>query len=137
MQASSFQNFRLADSEYDWLIQSATLTLTRNGATLEQGIGSIYPSGVQFGSFNVTLDLEIYSRSNDGLVNIFFSDENCPVSFTFLDGQQRRYEVRLLNAKFRKVAAPIDQKNKSVMLHVALTGNPFLGGGTLAIRRVG
>ncbi|UYH50898.1 phage tail tube protein [Candidatus Kirkpatrickella diaphorinae] len=136
MQASSFQNFRLGDSSYDWLVQSAKLTLTRNGATLEQGIGSVYPSGVQFGSFSVTLDLEIYLRS-DNPVDLFFSGGSGPVSFTIFDEQERRYEVRLLNAKFHNASAPIDQKNKSMILHVAVTGNPFLGGGTLAIRRVG
>ncbi|XAO70994.1 MAG: hypothetical protein AAYR33_08190 [Acetobacteraceae bacterium] len=47
------------------------------------------------------------------------------------------YEFKLLNAVPYNASAPIDQKNKSMILHIPFTGNPFLGGGTLTIRRVG
>jgi len=135
MQVGSLQRLEFNGSSFDGLVQSATLTLTRNGATLEQGIGNIYPSGVQFGSFNAALDLEIYFRSDDHLA-LLFSGMSGPLSFT-VAGLSGYYEFNLLNAVPYNATAPIDQKNKSMILHVPLTGNPIPGGGTLAIRRVG
>lgn len=135
MQVGSLQRLEFNGSSFDGLVQSATLTLTRNGATLEQGIRNIYPSGVQFGSFNAALDLEIYFRSDDHLA-LLFSGMGGPLSFT-VAGLSGYYEFNLLNAVPYNATAPIDQKNKSMILHVPLTGNPSPGGGTLAIRRVG
>jgi len=136
MEAGNFNAFSIDGTSYDGAVQSAILTLTRNGAAQDQALGRMGAAGIQFGALKVTLEAQIYFR-NDALIQLWQSGKKVQISFSIVDDQGKGYQFTLLNAQLFNFTAPIDQKNKTMVLRLPFTAHPYPGGGTIAVRRIG
>ncbi|UYH51828.1 phage tail tube protein [Candidatus Kirkpatrickella diaphorinae] len=136
MEAGNFSAFFIDGTSYDGAVQSATLTLTRNGAAQDQALGGMGAAGIQFGALKVTLEAQIYFR-NDALIQLWQSGRKVQISFSIVDDQGKGYQFILLNAQLFNFTAPIDQKNKTMILRLPFTAHPYPGGGTIAVHRIG
>ncbi|MEE8658855.1 hypothetical protein CGLAMM_07270 [Acetobacteraceae bacterium EV16G] len=136
MEAARFRSFSIDGTSYDGMVQSVNLTLTRNGAAQDQALGKLGAAGIQFGAFKASLEAEVYFRDY-AVIDLWQSGRKVQISFSIVDDAGKGYVFTLLNAQLFNFTAPIDQKNKTMVLRLPFTGNPYPGGGTLAVRRIG
>lgn len=135
-EAGNFHAFSIDGTSYNGAVQSATLTRTRNGATQDQALGMTGAADIQPGALKVTVKAQIYFR-NDALVQLWQSGKKVQISFSVVDDQGKGYQFTLLKAQLFNFTAPIDQKNKTMVLRLPFTAYPYPGGGTIAVHEIG
>lgn len=117
-------------------IQSATITLSRDGSGQDTGMGHTGACGVRFGSFKAAMEITYLFRDYKQFTD-WQNGKTGPVTVGVKGGDGVGYQFTVLNGIIRNPKTPISGKNTTVVATVSITANPVPGGGTFAISRVG
>ncbi|WP_243430062.1 phage tail tube protein [Acetobacter sacchari] len=113
-------------------VTQATITLSRDGAGNDYGMGHADACGVRSGSFMAAGSIEFYFRSWDQFDQLAAGTQG-PIVIKSVDGAGDGYAFMFLNAALRNGKDPISGKNQTVKATFDIEGNPAAGGGTFAI----
>lgn len=116
-------------------IQSATLTLSRDGSGQDTGMGHVGACGVRLGSFKAALEITYLFRDYQQFTD-WQAGKTGPVSIGVKGSDGIGYQFTVLNGIIRNPKTPISGKNQTVVATVSVTANPVPGGGTFAITRI-
>lgn len=117
-------------------IQSATITLSRDGSGQDTGMGHVGACGVRFGSFKAALEITYLFRDYQQFTD-WQAGKTGPVTISVQGADGLGYQFAVLNGILRNPKSPISGKNQTVEVTVSVTANPVPGGGTFAISRIG
>lgn len=116
-------------------IQSATITLARDGSSKDTGMGHVGACGVQFGALKASMDIEYFFKDYTEFL-AWQAGQKGPVSVGIQGSDGYGYQFVLLNGRIFNPKNPISGKNATIVTTVSVTGNPLPGGGTFAIARI-
>ncbi|WP_025884879.1 phage tail tube protein [Asaia prunellae] len=115
-------------------VRSFQLSLQRNGADTDYGMGHADACGIRPGELLATGSLEIFFRNYE-LYDRFVDGQQGAITATVRDGLNQGYDLTFLNASLQNPQINAGGKNQSVIARFDLEGNPQPGGGTFSIRR--
>lgn len=116
-------------------IQSATITLARDGSGQDTGMGHVGACGIQFGALKASMDIEYFFKDYTEFL-AWQTGKKGPVSVGIKGSDGYGYQFTLLNGRIFNPKNPISGKNATVVTTISVTGNPLPGGGTFAIARI-
>lgn len=117
-------------------IQSATITLSRDGSGQDTGMGHVGACGVRFGSFKAAMEITYLFRDYQQFTD-WKNGKTGPVWVGAKGSDGAGYQFTVLNGVIRNPKTPISGKNQTVVATVSVTANPVPGGGTFSIARIG
>ncbi|GAN68328.1 phage tail tube protein [Acetobacter orleanensis] len=117
-------------------IQSATITLSRDGSGQDTGMGHLGACGIRFGSFKAAMEIVYLFRDYAQFLD-WQSGKTGPVTVGVQGNDGIGYQFVVLNGIIRNPKTPIPGKNQTVQATVSITANPAPGGGTFGIFRTG
>lgn len=115
-------------------IQSATITLSRDGSGQDTGMGHTGACGVRFGSFKAAMEITYFFKDYQQFTD-WKNGNTGPVSIGVQGSDGQGYQFTVLNGIIRNPKTPISGKNTTVVATVSVTANPMPMGGTFAIAR--
>ncbi|KDE20252.1 hypothetical protein AZ09_08055 [Acetobacter aceti 1023] len=116
-------------------IQSATITLARDGAAQDTGMGHVGACGVQFGAFKASMDIEYFFK--DYTEFLAWQAGQTGVVWVGIQGSDGYgYQFAILNGQIFNPKNPTSGKNSTIVTTISVTGNPLPGGGTFGITRL-
>lgn len=115
-------------------IQSATITLSRDGSGQDTGMGHTGACGLRFGSFKATMEITYFFKDYQQFTD-WKNGKTGPVSIGVQGSDGNGYQFTVLNGVIRNPKTPISGKNTTVVATVSVTANPTPVGGTFAIAR--
>lgn len=115
-------------------IQSATITLSRDGSGQDTGMGHVGACGVRLGSFKAALEITYLFRDYAQFKD-WAAGKTGPVTIGVKGADGQGYVFAALNGVIRNPKTPISGKNQTVVATVSVTANPMTVGGTFAIAR--
>ncbi|RUT25758.1 hypothetical protein C0V97_09890 [Asaia sp. W19] len=115
-------------------VRQFEVTLQRNGADADYGMGHADACGIRPGELLATGRLQILFRNYE-LYDRFINGQQGEIAATVRDGLGQGYDLRFLNASLQNPQINAGGKNQSVIASFDIEGNPQPGGGTFAIRR--
>lgn len=113
-------------------IQSATITLSRDGSGQDTGMGHVGACGVRFGSFKAAMEITYLFRDYKQFTD-WKNGKTGPVTVGVQGADGKGYLFAVLNGIIRNPKTPISGKNQTVVATVSVTANPVSGGGTFGI----
>ncbi|WP_395494505.1 phage tail tube protein [Acetobacter sp. KSO5] len=113
-------------------IQSATITLSRDGSGQDTGMGHVGACGIRFGSFKAAMEITYLFRDYQQFTD-WKNGKTGPVTVGVQGSDGIGYQFNVLNGIIRNPKTPISGKNQTVVATVSITANPISGGGTFAI----
>ncbi|WP_157765159.1 phage tail tube protein [Acetobacter senegalensis] len=116
-------------------IQSATITLARDGSGQDTGMGHVGACGIQFGALKASMDIEYFFKDYTEFL-AWQAGKKGPVSVGIKGSDGYGYQFTLLNGRIFNPKNPISGKNATIVTTISVTGNPLPGGGTFAITRI-
>ncbi|OAZ69011.1 hypothetical protein SRCM100623_02317 [Acetobacter pasteurianus] len=116
-------------------IQSATITLSRDGSGQDTGMGHVGACGVRFGSFKATMEITYLFRDYQQFTD-WAAGKTGLVTVGVQGSDGVGYQFAVLNGIIRNPKTPISGKNQTVVATVSITANPVPGGGTFSIARI-
>ncbi|WP_395495571.1 phage tail tube protein [Acetobacter sp. KSO5] len=116
-------------------IQSATITLSRDGSGQDTGMGHVGACGVRLGSFKAAMEITYLFRDYKQFTD-WAASKTGLVTVGVQGSDGVGYQFAVLNGIIRNPKTPISGKNQTVVATVSITANPVPGGGTFAITRV-
>lgn len=116
-------------------IQSATITLARDGSGQDTGMGHVGACGIQFGALKASMDIEYFFKDYQQFLD-WQSGKKGQVSVGIKGSDGYGYQFTLLNGRIFNPKNPISGKNATIVTTISVTGNPLPGGGTFAIARI-
>lgn len=116
-------------------IQSATITLSRDGSGQDTGMGHVGACGVRLGSFKAAMEITYLFRDYKQFTD-WQNGKTGNVSVGVQGSDGIGYQFTVLNGIIRNPKTPISGKNQTVEATVSVTANPVPGGGTFAITRI-
>lgn len=116
-------------------IQSATITLSRDGSGQDTGMGHTGACGLRFGSFKATMEITYFFKDYQQFTD-WKNGKIGPVSIGVQGSDGNGYQFTVLNGVIRNPKTPISGKNQTVVATVSITANPVPGGGTFSIARI-
>lgn len=119
----------------DGCVTQATITLSREGAANDYGLGHPDACGVRAGRFMAAGTLEFYFRSW-GQYQDAISGSQGEIVVRVADAAGNGYELKFLNAALRSPKIPNSQSNQTVKATFTIEGNPLDGGGTFTITKI-
>lgn len=117
-------------------IQSATITLSRDGSGQDDGMGHVGACGVRFGSFKAAMEITYLFRDYQQFTD-WKNGKRGPVSVGLQGSDGLGYQFVVFNGVIRNPKTPVSGKNQTVVATVSITANPVPGGGTFGIFRTG
>ncbi|GBR47010.1 hypothetical protein AA11825_0531 [Acetobacter pomorum DSM 11825] len=116
-------------------IQSATITLARDGAAQDTGMGHVGACGVQFGAFKASMDIEYFFK--DYTEFLAWQAGQTGVVWVGIQGSDGYgYQFAILNGQIFNPKNPTSGKNSTIVTTISVTGNPLPGGGTFGMTRL-
>lgn len=115
-------------------VRSFKLSLQRNGADIDYGMGHADGCGIRPGEMLATGSLEIFFRNYE-LYDRFVNGQQGQITATVSDGLRQGYELTFLNASLQNPQINAGGKNQSVVASFDIEGNPQAGGGTVSLKR--
>lgn len=116
-------------------IQSATITLARDGSGQDTGMGHVGACGIQFGALKASMDIEYFFKDYTEFL-AWQAGQKGPVSVSIKGSDGYGYQFTVLNGRIFNPKNPISGKNATIVTTISVTGNPLPGGGTFAIARL-
>ncbi|MCG4260760.1 phage tail protein [Acetobacter senegalensis] len=116
-------------------IQSATITLARDGSGQDTGMGHVGACGIQFGALKASMDIEYFFKDYTDFL-AWQSGKKGQVSVGIRGSDGYGYQFTLLNGRIFNPKNPISGKNSTIVTTISVTGNPLPTGGTFAITRI-
>lgn len=116
-------------------VQSATITLARDGSGQDTGMGHVGACGIQFGALKASMDIEYFFKDYTEFL-AWQAGQKGPVSVSIKGSDGYGYQFSILNGRIFNPKNPISGKNATVVTTISVTGNPLPGGGTFAIARL-
>ncbi|CEF40789.1 phage minor tail protein [Acetobacter senegalensis] len=116
-------------------IQSATITLARDGSGQDTGMGHVGACGIQFGALKASMDIEYFFKDYTEFL-AWQAGQKGQVSVSIKGSDGYGYQFTLLNGRIFNPKNPISGKNATIVTTISVTGNPLPGGGTFAITRI-
>ncbi|MGV4856387.1 phage tail tube protein [Acetobacter senegalensis] len=116
-------------------IQSATITLARDGSGQDTGMGHVGACGIQFGALKASMDIEYFFKDYTEFL-AWQAGQKGQVSVSIKGSDGYGYQFSILNGRIFNPKNPISGKNATVVTTISVTGNPLPGGGTFAIARI-
>ncbi|MFT8471157.1 phage tail tube protein [Acetobacter persici] len=116
-------------------IQSATITLSRDGSGQDTGMGHVGACGVRLGSFKAAMEITYLFRDYKQFTD-WAAGKTGLVTVGVQGSDGVGYQFAVLNGIIRNPKTPISGKNQTVVATVSITANPVPGGGTFTITRV-
>ncbi|GBR47008.1 phage tail protein [Acetobacter pomorum] len=132
---SGFLGCSIFGSKPAGCIQSATITLARDGSAQDTGMGHVGACGVQFGSFKASMDIEYFFKDYTEFL-AWQSGQKGPVSVGIQGSDGYGYQFVIYNGRIFNPKNPISGKNATIVTTISVTGNPLPGGGTFGIARI-
>lgn len=117
-------------------IQSATITLSRDGSGQDTGMGHVGACGVRLGSFKAAMEITYLFRDYQQFTD-WKNGKTGPVTVGVQGPDGKGYLFAVMNGIIRNPKTPISGKNQTVVATVSITANPVPGGGTFGIFRTG
>lgn len=117
-------------------IQSATITLSRDGSGQDTGMGQVGACGIRLGSFKAAMEITYLFRDYQQFTD-WKNGKTGPVYVGVKGSDGVGYQFTVLNGIIRNPKTPISGKNQTVVATVSVTANPVPGGGTFTITRIG
>lgn len=117
-------------------IQSATITLSRDGSGQDTGMGHVGACGIRLGSFKAAMEITYLFRDYQQFTD-WKNGKTGPVYVGVQGSDGVGYQFTVLNGIIRNPKTPISGKNQTVVATVSVTANPVPGGGTFTITRIG
>ncbi|GBQ89267.1 phage tail tube protein [Asaia krungthepensis] len=118
----------------DGCVNDFKVSLQRNGADIDYGMGHADGCGIRPGELLATGSLEIFFRNYE-LYDRFVNGQQGPITASVRDGLGEGYDLTFLNASLQNPQISVGGKNRSVMAAFDIEGNPQPGGGTFSIKR--
>ncbi|MDN7354344.1 phage tail tube protein [Acetobacter senegalensis] len=116
-------------------IQSATITLARDGSGQDTGMGHVGACGIQFGALKASMDIEYFFKDYTEFL-AWQAGQKGQVSVSIKGSDGYGYQFSILNGRIFNPKNPISGKNATIVTTISVTGNPLPGGGTFAIARL-
>ncbi|MDN7350680.1 phage tail tube protein [Acetobacter senegalensis] len=116
-------------------IQSATITLARDGSGQDTGMGHVGACGIQFGALKASMDIEYFFKDYTEFL-AWQAGQKGQVSVSIKGSDGYGYQFTVLNGRIFNPKNPISGKNATIVTTISVTGNPLPGGGTFAITRI-
>lgn len=116
-------------------IQSATITLARDGSGQDTGMGHVGACGIQFGALKPSMDIEYFFKDYTEFL-AWQAAKKGVVSVGIKGADGYGYQFSVLNGRIFNPKNPISGKNATIVTTISVTGNPLPGGGTFAISRI-
>jgi len=91
---AAFGGVQLNDVAIDAVVQAVNLSLTREGADMDYGMGSPIAQGARWGQLNPGGSLDLLFR-NESIYNLFAAETQRLISWTMRDPQDNAYAVSL------------------------------------------
>ncbi|KXV75227.1 phage tail protein, partial [Acetobacter malorum] len=104
-------------------IQSATITLSRDGAGQDTGMGHVGACGVRFGSFKAAMEITYLFRDYKQFTD-WAAGKTGLVTVGVQGSDGVGYQFAVLNGIIRNPKTPISGKNQTVAATVSITANP-------------
>lgn len=116
-------------------VTQATITLSRDGAANDYGMGHADACGARIGRFMAAGSIAYYFRSWEQYQAALAGTQG-PIAITVKDDDGDGYEFRFLNAALRNPQVNVNQSNQTVTVNFTIEGNPAANGGTFTITKI-
>ncbi|GBQ14737.1 phage tail tube protein [Swaminathania salitolerans] len=126
---------RLGGEVPEGALRELTLTLARDGAESDYGLGSAASVGIRPGQFMATGQVQLFFR-DWSLYDRFEIGWSGRIEIDLRDRNGRGYRFIFLNASLQNPEINAGARNTSIVATFAIEGNPQPGGGTFRIERL-
>ncbi|MDB5415101.1 MAG: hypothetical protein JWR10_3436 [Rubritepida sp.] len=118
---ASFGGVQLNDTAIDAVVQNINLSLNREGAEMDYGMGSAFGQGARWGQLNPGGTLEVLFR-NESIYTLFAAETQRLISWTMRDPQDNAYAVSMPAAVLMNGSPQAGGPNQTVRSSFTIEG---------------
>ncbi|MFT9297104.1 MAG: phage tail tube protein [Gluconobacter sp.] len=133
---NGFQSLTIDAAVPDGCIRQVQITLDRDGAGQDYGMGHADACGMRPGSLLASGQIQLFFKSF-AQYDRFQQEKGGPIAITAVDASGRGYTFTFLNATLQNPQINAGSKNSTIVATFDIEGNPQTGGGTFTITKVG
>jgi len=131
----NFGSFKLGGQVPVGVLRQVDITLTRDGADSDYGIGQAYACGIRPGQFMAEGQVQIFFK-DWSLYDRYVAGWSGAIDIEVMDATGNGYRFTFLNGRLQNPEINAGSRNTSIVATFALQGNPQTGGGTFRITRI-
>lgn len=132
---SNFSGVQVDGSAPNGCVRQLQITLARDGAAMDYGMGHADSCGARPGEIMATGQIQIYFQDYS-LYQRFLAGTSGPIAASIADAAGNGYTFTFLSATLQNPQINAGNKNTSIVATFDIEGNPQDAGGTFSIARI-